>query len=204
MSRMVSSDTSASVTGSALHVRRALSGHALENDLRAWYLRSCREHLDPTEQGYFKGRREARRWFKKLCNNQHFQHVVAAFRSEQEALSRTISLVSWLKDAQQTVNSRFVPYKRSGRLSELDKLHADGGLREPLFPELDKRLPRDVTHRSTTIAGLTDFLGLPSTGKEVVATLRRHAQPSVVPKKPRGAIEITRLLQSWGAPNRKD
>lgn len=203
MSRIGYGDASGSVISPALHVQRALLGHGLQNGLRAWYLRSCREHSEPTEHGYFEGRREARRWFRELCNNRHFRHVVAAFRNEQEALSRTIALVGWLKDAQRRVNNRLIPYKSSGRLSQLDKLNADGGLREPLFPELDKRLPLAITRRSTTIAGLSDFLGLPSTPKEVVAVLHRHAQASVIPAKPRGAVEITSLLQSWDAADRR-
>ena len=204
MNRMGFINSVSGATSPAMHVQRALLGQGLENGLRAWYLRSCREHIDPAEHGYFERRREARRWFKELCSNQHFQHVVAAFRSEEEeALSRTISLVGWLKDAQRTVNNRIIPYKSSGRLSQLDKLNADGGLREPLFPELDKRLPLAISRRSTTIAGLSDFLGVPSTPKEVVAALHRHAQAAVVPAKPRGAVEITSLLQSWEAPNRR-
>jgi len=193
-------EISSGVSGSALHVHKAVPRHELEHDLRVWHLRRCREHSDPAGPSYFQGRREARCWFKKLCNNQDFQHVVATLRSERDALSRTISLVGWLKDAQQTVDNQVIPYKRSGRLSQLDKLNADGGLREPLFREIDERLPRTITRRSTTIAGLADFLGVPSTGKEVVTALRRHGQTSPAPSKPSGAIEITRLLQSWEAP----
>lgn len=102
------------------------------------------------------------------------------------------------------VNEQFVPYKKAGRLSTLDKLDTKGGLQVLLSPELDDRIPNGVRKRPTTIAGLLDFLGLSSTGKEVVAVLRRYARTSVSPAKPAGAVEITRLLTSWGMPNRAD
>ncbi len=100
------------------------------------------------------------------------------------------------------VNNHSIPHKKAGRLSAPDKVDAEGGLQVLLSPELDDRLPNGVRKRPTTIAGLLDFLGLPSTGKEVTAALRRHARASVIPAKPESAVEITRLLYSWGAPNR--
>ncbi len=191
-----------SVIGPALYAQRAVSRYELENDLRAWYLRTCQERIDSDKHRYFQRRREARRWFRALCNNPHFQNVLTAFSREQQPLGQAISLVSWLKDAQRLVNEQSIPYKKDGRLSTLDKLDTTGGLQVLLSPKLDERLPNGARKRPTTIAGLLDFLGLPSTGKEVTAALRRHARASVVPGKPESAVEITRLLYSWGAPNR--
>ena len=190
-----------SVIGLALYAQRAVSRYELENDLRAWYLRTCQERIDSDKHRYFQRRREARRWFRALRDNHHFQNTLVAFRREKEPLSGAISLVSWLKDAQRLVNEQSIPYKKAGRLSTLDKLDTTGGLQVLLSPKLDDRLPNAARKRPTTIAGLLDFLGLPSTGKEVTAALRRHARASVSPAKPESAIEITRLLYSWGAPN---
>lgn len=194
-----------SVISPALHEHRAVSGYKLENDLRAWYLHAWYEkHIDPDQRGYFTRRREARRWFRQLCDNPHFQNVLIALRREQEPLHRAISLVSWLKDVQRIVKEQSIPYKEAGRLSALDKFDTDGGLREPLLAELDNRLPDGIKKRPTTIAGLLDFLGVPSTGQEVATVLRRYARASVIPAKPEGAKEIARLLHSWGAPNREN
>ena len=190
-----------SVINPASYAQRAVSRYQLDNDLRMWYLRMCQERVDSDGQRYFERRREARRWFRALCDNRHFHKVLADFRREKEPLSQAISLVSWLKDAQQTVNNQFIPYKGVGRLSTLDKLDAKGGLQVLLSPKLDDRLPNGARKRPTTIAGLLDFLGLPSTHQEVASALRRYAQASVIPAKPKSAVEITRLLYSWGAPN---
>jgi len=193
-----------SVIDPVLQEQRAFSRYKLENDLRAWYLHTCRERKDPDQHRYFRGRRIARRWYRELCDNSHFQNVLAAFRREQEPLDRAISFVSWLKDAQQMVNKQLLPYHGAGRVSALDKVDAEGGLQVLLAPELDDRLPSSILNHSTTIAGFLDFLGLPSTTKDVVAALRRHTRASVMPAKPEGAKEITRLLHSWGAPNRAE
>ena len=112
--------------------------------------------------------------------------------------------MSWLKDVQQIVSKQLIHYKKAGRLSTVDKVDAAGELQVLLSPKLDDHLPHGIIKHSTTIAGLLDFLGLPSTGQEVGAALRRHARASVIPAKPAGAIVITRLLHSWGAPNRED
>ncbi len=193
-----------SVIGPALYEQKVVSRLELEDGLRAWYLHTCQTPIDPDKRRYFKQRREARHWFRELCDNQHFQNVLVAFRKEREPLSRAISLVSRLKDAQQIVNKQLIPYKKAGRVSAVDKVDAAGGLQVLLSPELADRLPHGVIKHSTTIAGLLDFLGLPSTTKDVASALRRHARASVIPTKPEGAIEITRLLHSWGALNRED
>ena len=180
--------------------QKTVSRHDLENELRAWHLRKCQEHSDSEtdKQSYFRERREDRRWFRALRDNQDFQRVISAFSRESNPVSRSISLVSWMKAAQKSVDNQSIPYKQSGRVSQLDKVN--GGLRERFFPELDKRLPDVLIRRSGTIAGLSDFLGLPTDSREVVSTLRRHLRASVAPTKPRGAIEITELLQAWRAP----
>ncbi len=193
-----------SVIGPALYEQKMVSRFELEDGLRAWYLHTCQERIDPDKRRYFKRRQEARRWFRELCDNQHFQNVLAAFRKELEPLNRAISLVSWLKNARQMVNNQSIPYKKAGRLSALDKVDGEGGLQVLLSPELDNRLPHGIIKHATTIAGLLDFLGVPSTTKDVAAALRRHARASVIPAKPEGAIVITRLLHSWGASNRED
>ncbi len=193
-----------SVIGPALYEQKMVSRFELEDGLRAWYLHTCQERIDPDKRRYFKRRQEARRWFKELCDNQHFKKVLAVLRREQEPLNRAILIVSWLKDARQMVNNQSIPYKKAGRLSALDKVDGEGGLQVRLSPELDDRLPHGIIKRSTTIAGLLDFLGLPSTTKEVAAALHRYARASVIPARPEGAIEITRLLHSWEAPTRED
>ena len=193
-----------SVVGPRLDEQRTVSRYKLENDLRAWYLHNCQEHVGPDQHRYFKERRQARRWFRELCDNTHFQNVLVVLRKEQKTLDRTISLVTWLKDAQRIVNKQLLPYKGAGRLSAQDTIDAEGGLKGLLSLELDNRLPDGINKRSTAIVGLLDFLGLPSTVQEVAADLRRHARASVMPAKPKGAMEITRLLDSWEAPNRKD
>ncbi len=186
---------------SASLTQRAISRYELENNLRAWYLRTCQERLDYDKQRYLERRREAHRWFKALCDTRHFQNILTAFSTEQKPLGQAISLVSWLDEAQDMVHEQFIPYEKDGRLSTLDKLDTTGGLQVLLSPELDSRVPKGVRARLATIAGLLDFLGVPSTGKEVAAALRRYAQASVRPAKPEGAIAITRLLHSWEAPN---
>lgn len=188
-----------------LHTQRTSSRHALQHDLRVWYLRTCRECPDGVagNRSYFRGRRADRHWFKRLCENQHFQSVISALSREQESLSRSISLVSWLKVAQQTVDDHSIPYKQSDRLSQLDQTHAAGGLRAVIFPELDKRLPDSLAKRPTAIASLSDFLGLPSAGIDVVRILRRHAPAPVPAKKSIGAAEITGLLLAWRVPGKK-
>lgn len=184
------------IVGSAPHAQRGVSRHELQTDLRAWYLRGCREHV-VHDKNYLTGRRNERSWFKGLCNNQSFRHVLAAFTLERDALNRATSLVSWMKVAQEKVNRRSIPYEKYRRLSQLDKLDRDGGLRELILPELNKRLPHSMARRTTTISGLVDFLGLPTTTRQVGAVLRRHGRTAVVRPESKSAIEVTRLLQSW-------
>ncbi len=193
-----------SVTGPALVEQKMVSRFELEDGLRAWYLHTCQERIDPDKRRYFNQRREARHWFRELCDNRHFKIVLAAFSKEREPLNRAILLVSWLKDAQQIVSKQLIPYKKAGRLCTVDKVDAAGELQVLLSPKQYDRLPRGNIKHATTIAGLLDFLGLPSTTKDVAAALRRHAHASVTSAKPEGAIVITRLLHSWGAPNSED
>jgi hypothetical protein len=172
----------------------------LEHDLRAWYLQACLDSSNTagSEPGQFRARHQNRHWFRSLRRNPHFRRVIGALSREDNSLGRGIFLVGWLKDAQRTLDRDYV--HEPGRVSRPGQVNSNSGHKARLFPELDKCLPGTISRRSTTIAGLCTFLGLPTVASEVAAVLQRHRAGSRPTEAE--AIQIAKLLQSWRTPTR--
>jgi hypothetical protein len=201
MLRQSKSNVDASIESAAAVVKPA-SVDRLEHDLRAWYLRTCLEGSNTAggERDSFRARQRDRCWFRRLRQNPHFRRVIGALSRERNSLGHSISLVGWLKDAQQALDRESIA--ESGRISQLGRVGSDCGHGARLFPELDKHLPATISRRSTTIAGLSTFLGLPTAASEVASVLQRHRRAAGSRSTRAQAIQITRLLRSWGAPPR--